>query len=97
MNVFRKFRDGVLVEHIINGVSQFDGSLVESPKPDWPVWAKALKQFATPSDKGIGDVVARMIGDETSAKFKAWHLSTFGKPCGCTGRQKLWNTKYPLP
>jgi len=63
---------------------------------DWPIWAKALKQFATPQDKGIGDVVARMIGDETSAKFKAWHLATFGKPCGCTGRQKLWNTKYPL-
>jgi len=66
------------------------------PINEWPIWAKALKQFSTPEDKGIGDVVARMIGDETSAKFKAWHLATFGKPCGCTGRQKLWNTKYPL-
>ncbi len=65
-------------------------------KREWPIWAKALKQFAKPEDKGIGDVVARMIGDENSAKVKAWHLATFGRPCGCNGRQKLWNQKYPL-
>ncbi len=66
------------------------------PSDKWPMWAKALAQLATPNDKGIGDVVARMIGNENSAKFKAWHLATFGRPCGCNGRQKLWNTKYPL-
>ncbi len=66
------------------------------PRDQWPPWAKALAQFAKPEDKGIGDVVARTIGDENSAKFKAWHLATFAKPCGCNGRQKLWNQKYPL-
>lgn len=63
---------------------------------EWPIWAKALKQFATPEDKGIGDVVARMIGDENSATFKAWHLATFGRPCGCPERRELWNRQYPL-
>ncbi len=63
---------------------------------EWPIWAKALKQFATPEDKGIGDVVARLIGDENSAKFKAWHLATFGGPCNCNGRQARWNRQYPL-
>jgi hypothetical protein len=68
-----------------------------STPPDlWPVWARALKQFSTPDDKGIGDVVARMIGDENSMKFKAWHLATFGRPCGCVGRQERWNKQYPL-
>ncbi len=62
----------------------------------WPLWAKALKQFAKPEDKGIGDVVARMIGDENSAKFKAWHQAAFGKPCNCNARQALWNALYPL-
>ncbi len=66
------------------------------PSDQWPLWAKALAMKSTPDDKGIGDVVARMIGDENSATFKAWHLATFGTPCGCNGRQKLWNTKYPL-
>jgi hypothetical protein len=66
------------------------------PAAEWPIWAKALKHFATPQDKGIGDVVARMIGDENSAKFKAWHLATFGRPCGCNGRQARWNQMYPL-
>ncbi len=69
--------------------------LSEEMKP-WPLWAKALKQLATPQDKGIGDVVERTIGNENSAKFKAWHLATFGRPCGCNGRQNLWNQKYPL-
>ncbi len=67
---------------------------VESP--EWPMWAKALAQLATPDDKGIGDVVARIIGDENSAKFSAWHLTTFGRQCGCKGRRHLWNIKYPL-
>ncbi len=66
------------------------------PRDQWPMWAKALAQFATPEDKGLGDVAARIIGDENSSKFKAWHLATFGRPCGCNGRQKLWNQKYPL-
>ncbi len=67
------------------------------PSAQWPIWAKALKQFSKPEDKGIGDVVARMIGEEKSAAFKAWHLATFGKPCNCKGRQERWNRLYPLP
>ncbi len=66
------------------------------PLENWPIWAKALANFAILDDKGIGDVVARIIGDENSAKFKAWHLATFGRACGCNGRQNLWNQKYPL-
>ncbi len=75
--------------------------LIEPAKPiaysDWPIWAKALAKLSTLEDKGIGDVVARTIGDERSAKFKAWYLATFGKPCGCNGRQRDLNIKYPLP
>ncbi len=66
------------------------------PRDQWPTWAKVLAKFAKPEDKGIGDVVARMIGEENSEEFKAWYLVTFGKACSCTGRQKLWNIKYPL-
>ncbi len=62
----------------------------------WPVWAKALSKLAKPEDKGIGDVTKRMIGDETSIAFKAWFKVTFGKDCGCAGRQREWNLKYPL-
>ncbi len=65
-------------------------------RDQWPLWAKMMAKRATPEDKGIGDVVARTIGPETSGAFKAFYEMTFGKPCGCTGRQKLWNTKYPL-
>ncbi len=66
------------------------------PREEWPQWARALAKRATPEDKGIGDVVARTIGAEASGAFKAFYEMTFGKPCGCNGRQKLWNIKYPL-
>ncbi len=94
MNVVQKFMDGVLVEWTINGVSQLTG--VVHVTDQWPIWSKALKQLATPEDKGIGDVIARIIGDENSAKFKAWHIATFGKHCNCNGRQARWNRQFPL-
>ncbi len=62
----------------------------------WPLWAKALGMIAKPEDKGIGDVVARTIGQENSEAFKKWFKSTTGKDCGCTGRQRRWNMEYPL-
>jgi hypothetical protein len=108
VNVSRKFSNGKLVEFLIDGVPQpldegGGGVLLWQPKrssipPDkWPLWAKALKLLAKPEDKGIGDVVARMIGDEKSEAFKKWYKLTFGKDCGCPGRQSGWNHKYPLP
>ncbi len=66
------------------------------PRDQWPMWAQVLAKRAMAQDKGIGDVVARTIGAETSGAFKAFYEMTFGKPCGCNGRQKLWNQKYPL-
>lgn len=62
----------------------------------WPIWARGLKLAAAQQDKGIGDVVARLIGDERSQAFKAWCKNTFGKECGCSGRQHRWNRMYPL-
>ncbi len=70
--------------------------LAPVPRDQWPMWAKALAMKSMPEDKGIGDVVARTIGPETSGEFKAFYEMTFAKPCGCNGRQTLWNTKYPL-
>ena len=72
----------------------------QTPKPDtkkeWPFWAKSLKTLAKSEDKGIGDVVARLIGDENSEQFKSWYKATFNKDCGCKGRQARWNRLYPL-
>jgi hypothetical protein len=65
-------------------------------RDQWPTWAKAIAQFAKPEDKGIGDVVARTIGNENSEAFKKWFKATTGKDCGCTGRQRRWNLEYPL-
>jgi len=66
------------------------------PYSEWPTWAKALRQFSTPDDKGIGDVVLRIIGDENSEAFKAWFQKIFNRPCNCDGRLRQWNSIYPL-
>lgn len=71
-------------------------SIVTRPSLEWPLWAKAFKLAAKPEDKGVGDVVRRLIGEENSDKFKAWFKKTTGKDCGCTGRQARWNQMYPL-
>lgn len=99
MNVFKRSINGELVEYTIDGVSQ---SLIRPlvkirNNPVWPVWARVLRQFSKPEDKGIGDVVLRIIGNENSESFKAWHMNIFGKPCNCNGRLNRWNVLYPLP
>ena len=66
------------------------------PLSQWPTWARAMRQLSTPDDKGVGDVIARIIGDEKSEAFKSWYLKVFGKPCGCSGRQEQWNKLYPI-
>jgi len=65
------------------------------PRDEWPVWAKALALVSTDADKGIGDTVARAIGPKCSAAFKSWHMTVFGKSCGCKARQSEWNQLYP--
>ncbi len=98
------YDDGKLVQHTVDGLIQPMGVQTSKvptifgplPPDQWPIWAKALKTMAKPEDKGIGDVVARMIGDEKSEAFKAWHIATFGKACNCTARRERWNRFYPL-
>ena len=98
----RKAGEGELVssQDVVNGESKnnLKHATIFGPiqQDHWPVWAKALRQFSNDEDAGIGDVVARIIGDENSLAFKAWHLKTFGKPCNCVGRQNRWNKLYPL-
>lgn len=93
MKLARLYSHGALTREVIMSPDRYDS---KPRNHEWPLWAKALKQFAKPEDAGIGDVVARMIGDENSAAFEAWYLATFGKKCGCKGRRKQWNLKYPL-
>ncbi len=67
------------------------------PYVKWPVWAEMLARLSTSEDKGLGDTAKRIIGDENSDAFKKWFELTFNKDCGCAGRQRELNQKYPLP
>lgn len=64
------------------------------PYEDWPVWAKGFALLKNSEDQGVGDTVARLIGDFASEKFKAWHRKIFNQECGCHKRQAIWNSQY---
>lgn len=64
--------------------------------PNWPLLLQPLKLLAREGDRGLGDIVHRVIGESNSDKYKAWHLRIFGRPCGCNERQETLNAEYPL-
>ena len=63
---------------------------------DWPAILKALKLAAKSGDKGLGDIVARIIGPIGGDAYKKWFEKIFGRPCGCSERQDYLNQRYPL-
>ena len=67
------------------------------PADQWPLSIKAMALLAKAEDRGIGDVIARIVGPIGGDIFKSWHLKTFGKSCGCLERQESFNQRYPLP
>lgn len=88
-------------------MQEWNVSIKQSPLPAakielilpeaWPMWAQPMKLLAKDGDKGLGDIVARVVGTIGGEAYKAWYLKTFGKSCGCTERQESLNQKYPLP
>jgi hypothetical protein len=66
-------------------------------RSEWPLWAKALLLVAKPEDKGLGDIIARIVGPIGGDAYKAWFQKIFNRTCGCSERQETLNSKYPLP
>ena len=54
-----------------------------------------LKLFAIESDRGVGDIVERMLSKVGGRAIKM-SLKKLGVNCGCTNRQEALNKKYPL-
>ena len=64
------------------------------PREEWPLWAKGIALIGSSEDKGVGDTIYRVIGDENSETFKTWYRKIFGKDCSCATRRWLWNELY---
>ena len=81
----------------LDGISE--GTTIQREVPQkarpWPRWAVAIALLKAEGERGIGDTVQRIIGDDASEAFKQWYLKTFGHECGCAGRQNDWNALYP--
>ncbi len=63
---------------------------------DWPFALRPMKLLAKEGDRGLGDIVLRVIGEANSNAYKLWFQRLFGRPCGCSERQDNLNRDYPL-
>lgn len=109
MKVERWWNNGVLVRELHDGVEITDNlgqshekigitfTPIQTDKGDWPLMLRPLKLLAQPGDKGLGDIVERVVGPVGGEAYKKWYLQMFGKPCGCTKRKDNLNQFFPLP
>lgn len=64
--------------------------------PNWPVLLQPLKLLAKDGDRGLGDIVARLVGPIGGDAYKVWYEKIFGRKCGCSERQETLNEDFPL-
>ncbi len=55
-----------------------------------------MKALAVEGDKGLGDIIARVIGPIGGDAVKEWWPTIFGTSCKCSIRQSEWNDRFPL-
>lgn len=66
------------------------------PDYEWPLLLRPLKWTARPQERGMGDIVERLIGADTSETFKRWWAENFKSDCGCNARKEWLNRRFPL-
>lgn len=77
-------------ESVLEALSPY----LPQPRDKWPLWVRAIALLKKSTDSGVGDTVARVVGDFGGDAFKSWHIATFGVSCSCDVRQESWNTLY---
>ena len=73
-----------------------DTAAMDYPGTSWPLALAPLKLLAKPGERGLGDIIARLIGPIGGDAYKAWYQKTFGHACGCADRQAGLNARFPL-
>lgn len=64
------------------------------PRSEWPHHIELIAKFRSDSDVGVGDTIERSAGG-VGRVFKDWFKKVTGKPCGCSARKEMFNTRYP--
>lgn len=62
----------------------------------WPFVLEPMKLLAKDGDKGLGDIVERVVGKVGGEEYKRWYFKVFGRHCGCSERRDSLNEDYPL-
>jgi len=73
-------------------------SLMPAALKEAAVWmgVKAISAMRIEEDAGVGDTVARLIGDELSEAYAKWFERVTGsRECGCSSRREWLNQRYP--
>lgn len=62
----------------------------------WPAWAEAMAGRAVAEDRGIGDVIARVVGAIGGVEFAAWVKTVKCRRCPLPADLAKLNEIYPL-
>lgn len=60
----------------------------------WPVRVRLVGRFRREGEKGVGDTLARMLGQVGGEVWKRWYKRLTGQDCACKDRQAKLNAKY---
>lgn len=88
------FEDGAVYRNTFTDPPARASRGLNSPK--WPLMLEPMKLLSKEGDRGLGDIVERVVGPFGGDLFKRWHLRIFGKPCSCGDRQNTLNEEFPL-
>ena len=69
---------------------------MSAPDDPWPLLLRPLRTLAQTGDRGLGDIVERVVGPVGGDAYKAWHERVLKRACGCEARQASLNALYPL-
>ena len=67
------------------------------PYNEWSLPLKLLSRLnARKEDRGMGDLIERVVGPIGGDVFKAWWRNLTGSDCGCGHRKEWLNERYPF-
>ena len=64
-----------------------------SPPSGWPAWARYVAERRADGEVGVGDTLERLLG--SGGRLMKATLAALDIDCGCCGRQKRCNERFP--
>jgi hypothetical protein len=89
--ILSKCKENVEIQPVVTITKQ-----LPLPYEQWPWAFKILHKTRNKEDKGLGDLVSRVIGPIGGDVFKKWWKTIMKTDCNCGARKDFLNERYPF-